>query len=286
MGFKLETYEKLTGATDQTPAFSCVAQGNGVVFAKKGAMVADQGQFKYEKVLLDPNGGGLVRGIVNQVSRRLTGENMEIMKVSGQGLVIFAWEGKNVKIVPLQPGESVGVESENILAFSGNLKYGVRFIGAGVLSQKGLFTTNFQNNSGEIGHVAIITEGNAIVLQSPCRVDPDAIICWTGPDPGLKMDVNWKTIIGQTSGESYMFNFKNQGQSVVLQPSERKSGLDVSIDSGGRAQGQGSSYQNSRNNMSDTMNNIGQAFGGGNNQGNNGSNPLGNIGQTLGRFFD
>lgn len=261
MGFKLETYEKLTGASEQTPAFSCVGQGNGVMYAKKGAMVADQGRFKYEKILLDPNGGGLMRGIVNQVSRRLTGENMEIMKVSGDGMVIFAWEGKNVKVVPLQPGESVGVESENILAFSGNLKYGVRFIGAGVLSQKGLFTTNFKNNSGEVGFVAIITDGNAIVLQSPCRVDPDAIICWTGSDPGLKLDVNWKTIIGQTSGESYMFEFKNAGQSVVLQPSERKGGLDISVDSGASAGSQSNPLQNSRENMSDTMDTIGSALG-------------------------
>jgi len=262
MNFKLSTYEQLTGATPQTPAFSCVAQGNGFFFAKKGAMVADQGNFKYEKILLDPNAGGnVLRGVMNQVSRRLTGENMEIMKVTGNGMCILAHEGKNVTIVPLQPGEAVGVESENILAFTGNLKYGVRFIGAGVLSQKGLFTTNFQNNSQSEGYVAIITDGNAIVLQSPCRVDPDAIICWTGPDPGLKADVNWKTIIGQTSGESYMFNFPQQGQTVVLQPSERKAGLDLSIDSGGRAQSQSSAFGNTQDNMQDTMDQLGNTLG-------------------------
>ncbi len=76
------------------------------------------------------------------------------------------------------------------------------------------------------------------MLQSPCRVDPDAIICWTGSDPSLKADVNWKTIIGQTSGESYMFNFANAGQTVIIQPSERKSGLQVAVDSGAQAQSQ------------------------------------------------
>lgn len=239
--FKLSTYEHLTGATSQTPAFSCVAQGSGVFYAKKGAMVADKGQFKYEKVLLDTDSsGGLARGIINNVARRLTGENMEIMKVTGNGMCILAWAGNNVTIVPLKSGEEVGVESENILAFSGNLKYSVKFIGSGLLSQKGLFTTSFRNNSNEEGYVAVITHGNAIVLQTPCRVDPDAMICWTGPEPTLKTDVNWKTFIGQSSGESYMFEFNSSGNHVVLQPSERKAGLTIGIDGGHGAESQSS----------------------------------------------
>jgi len=276
MNFQFATYETMTGAPEHTPAFSCVAQGDGFFFSKKGAMVADQGNFKYEKILLDPNSGGnVVQGVMKQMGRRLTGENMEIMKVSGNGLCVLAWNGQNVKVIPLQPGEQVGVESENILAFSGNLNYGVRFIGAGVLSQKGLFTTNIQNKSGQVGYVAIITDGNAIVLQSPCRVDPDAIICWTGSDPSLKADVNWKTIIGQTSGESYMFNFANAGQTVIIQPSERKSGLQVAVDSGAQAgsqagpgfgfgnQGGGNpmSNQGNANAGDDMMNQIGNIAG-------------------------
>ncbi len=273
MNFKLATYEQMTGAPEHTPAYSCVAQGDGFFFAKKGAMVADQGNFKYEKVLLDPNAGGnIVRGVMNQVSRRLTGENMEIMKVTGNGLCVLAFNGQNVKVVPLNPGERLGVESENILAFSGNIKYGVRFIGAGVLSQKGLFTTNFENNSGQVGYIAIITEGNSIIMQSPCRVDPDAIICWTGADPSLKADVNWKTIIGQTSGESYMFAFNNPGQTVILQPSERKSGVHVAVDSGAQVQtqsgpgfgfgNQGSFQgQGNANSGDDMMNQLGNMAG-------------------------
>ncbi|WP_242847911.1 AIM24 family protein [Inediibacterium massiliense] len=262
MTFQMSTYEHLTGATKQTPSYSCVAQGNGFFFAKKGAMVADQGSFKYEKVLLDPNAGaGIARGIMNNISRRLTGENMEIMKVTGNGMCVLAFQGKNVTIVPLQSGEKIGVEAENILAFSGNLTYGVRFIGAGVLSQKGMFTTNFENRSSEVGYVAIITEGNAIVLQTPCRVDPDAIICWTGSDPNLKTDINWKTFIGQTSGESYMFEFSQGGQTVVLQPSERKAGLDVGIDRGGPIGSQSSAFENSVESGQNMMNTLGNFFG-------------------------
>jgi len=274
MNFTFSTYEKLTGASDQTPAFSCVVQGDGHFFAKKGAMVADQGNFKYDKVLLDPNAGGnVMQGIMNQVTRRLTGENMEIMKVTGSGLCILAFNGQNVKIVPMQPGERLGVESENILGFSGNLKYGIRFLGSGVLSQKGLFTTNFENNSGQEGFVAVITEGNAIVLNTPCRVDPDALVCWTGADPGLKADVSWKTFVGQTSGESYMFVFQSQGNVVILQPSERKAGLQLGIDGGGHAASQhGASFGfGNQGNQSGTMNNNGDVV-----------NQLGNM---AGRIF-
>lgn len=38
-------------------------------------------------------------------------------------------------------GETISVESENILAFTQDCDYSVRFIGVGVLSQKGLATS-------------------------------------------------------------------------------------------------------------------------------------------------
>jgi len=277
MAFKFATYEQMTGAPGHTPAYSCVVQGDGFFFAKKGAMVTDQGSFKYDKVLIDPNtstDGNILKGIMKQVGRKLAGENMPIMKVTGSGLCVLAWEAKNVKVIPLNPGERIGVESENILAFSSNIHYGIRFIGAGVLSQKGLFTTDLKNQSNEEGFVIIITDGNAIIMNSPCRVDPDAIICWTGNDPQMKLDVNWKTMFGQTSGESYMFTFPNAGQVVILQPSERKSGLDVGIDGGGQAQTQGTSGFGYGNQNQQGFGGQGQqGFGGQPQQGFGGRNP-------------
>ncbi len=45
------------------------------------------------------------------------------------------------------------------------------------------------------------------------------------------MDVNWKTFIGQTSGESYSFEWGgHQRVSVIIQPNERASGIDISMD--------------------------------------------------------
>ena len=44
-------------------------------------------------------------------------------------------------------------------------------------------------------------------------------------------DVSWKTFIGQTSGESYQFEWHGGGNvTVIIQPSERQSGIRVSMD--------------------------------------------------------
>ena len=56
------------------------------------------------------------------------------------------------------------------------------------------------------------------------------MVCWTGPDPRFKMDVNWKTFLGQTSGESYLLEFNSYGETVIIQPCERASGLKLAID--------------------------------------------------------
>ncbi len=115
------------------------------------------------------------------------------------------------------------------MAFTTDCEYKVRFIGSGVASQKGLFTSALTGKSDN-AQVVITSNGNPIVLETPCVVDPDAVICWTGPDPGFRADVNWKTFIGQSSGESYFMEFNNPGEVVIVQPSERYGGIDVGID--------------------------------------------------------
>lgn len=209
---------------------TCIAEGEGYFFAKLGAMVAYKGSFTQEKVLLDTNNTKSVfKSVMNLAARKLTGENVPIMKVNGHGSYYMANKAQHISIILLQSGQSVGVEGENLLAFTQECKYGVRFMGSGVISQKGMFTSNLIATSVN-AEVAITTNGNPIILESPCTVDPDAVVCWTGPDPHFKTDVNWKTILGQTSGESYMLEFNSQGETVIIQPSERASGLKVSID--------------------------------------------------------
>lgn len=269
--FQLRTEKELT----------CVASGNGKLFSKKGAMIAYQGQFKFQKVLIDPNGGNIVGGIVRQVARRVTGENMELMEITGQGDCYFADEAQHVTIIDLDMNDSLGVESENLLAFTDTCTYGIRPIGVGVISQKGLFTSTFKAN-GPGAQVAIKSDGNPIILQTPCVVDPDAVVCWTGPDPQFKVDVNWKTLIGQTSGESYMLNFTQPGYIVVVQPSERLSGLKIGIDDKRYTpQSQNNAAQSSMQNMQDLGQQLGNMFGGGNNNGGTG----GGLGGMIGNMF-
>ena len=159
-------------------------------------------------------------------------ENLEIMEINGTGTVYLADLAQHVTVIDLEgngPWNSLCVESENLLGFTAQCHYGVTPIGVGVISQKGLFTSKL-TYSGQGAKVAITTNGNPLVLtvgNSPIYVDPDAMVCFTGKAPGVKVDVGLKTIIGQTSGESYQLEFKDPGQIVVIQPYERESGLSI-----------------------------------------------------------
>ena len=207
----------------------CKASGSGMFFAKKGSMVAYNGQFKFSKRLLGTNSGNIVGQVMNHVARKVTGENLEIMEVNGAGDCYLADLASHVTVIDLENNgvwNSICVESEDLLAFTPQCHYGVTPIGVGVLSQKGLFTSKL-TYTGPGAQVAVKTNGNPLVLQAPCRVDPDAMVAFTGPAPHVKVDVNLKTLIGQTSGESYMFEFTEPGQIVIVQPYERESGVSL-----------------------------------------------------------
>ena len=213
-------------------------RGNDVLFTKAGAFIAGDSaggkNYRFEKVLLGPQ-GNLGQAALGSILRRVTGENLPLMKVNmnGDSVTYYANNSQHVLIYQLQYGEMISVESENILAFTQDCKYDVRFIGCGVLSQKGLATSVLTGN-GSNACVAILTDGNPIVLsnvqsRNTISVDPDAVICWMGQghcDPQVKTDLSWKNLIGQASGESYAFEWGgNQPVSVIVQPSERRGGI-------------------------------------------------------------
>ena len=217
--------------------------GNDVLFTKAGAFIAGDSvggkNYRFEKVLLGPQ-NNLAQAAFGSLVRRMTGENIPLMKVNmnGDSVTYYASNAQHVFIYELGFGEMISVESENILAFTQDCKYDVRFIGCGILSQKRLATSLLTGN-GSNAYVAILTDGNPIILsnvqsRNTISVDPDAVICWMGQgycDPQVKADVSWKTFIGQTSGESYAFEWSgNQPVSVVVQPSERRGGISVQMD--------------------------------------------------------
>ena len=130
------------------------------------------------------------------------------------------------------------MESENILAFTQDCDYKVRFLGSGVISQKGIATSTLTGR-GKQAYVAILSDGNPLVLsnvgsRNTLSVDPDAVICWIGDgncDPAIRTDLSWKNLIGQHSGESYAYEWSGgQEVTVIVQPSERAGGVRVGID--------------------------------------------------------
>lgn len=232
---KFETINELT--------LKVTCTGNDVLFTKAGAFIAGNNygnkNYRFEKVLLGPQ-NNIGQALLGQIARRVTGENFPLMKVNlnGYSVTYYASYGQHVVIYHLEHGETISVESENILAFTQDCDYSVRFIGVGVLSQKGLATSTLTAR-GSNAYVAVLSDGNPIVLSNvtsgdTISADPDAVICWIGNghcDPQVKADVSWKTFIGQASGESYQFEWPgNAGVTVIIQPSERNGGIRVSMD--------------------------------------------------------
>lgn len=196
---------------------------NEEVLAIQGAMIAYQGQVSFSRAWLAGQG---VQGLA---MRAATGEGLPLMKAAGTGKVCYACEGQFVTIVPVR-GDTLYVEADNLLAYDARLRAGTMFLGnqggvAGVLrgamSGQGLFTTTLHGD----GEVAILSDGNAIGLavtpQVPLCVDPQAYLAHTGQlTSTIVTDVNWKTLVGQASGESYQIQFSGTG-TVYIQASER-----------------------------------------------------------------
>lgn len=284
---KFETVNELT--------LKITCQGGGVVFTKAGAFISGenygQKNYQFEKVLLGPQGNPL-QALVGQLGRRFTGENLPLMKVTSRGdnITYYANDQQHVVVYKLQQGETISVESENILAFTQDCKYSVRFLAQGVISQKGLATSTL-TGVGVEAYVAVLVDGNPIVLSnmqngSTIEADPDAVVCWIGRDPGFKLDLSWKNLIGQASGETYMFEWgANSPATVIIQPQERKSGIDISMD--GKRTGQQASRQQNQTfgqasqSVGGTLSQLGSMLGGG-----GGNTPtgggLGGLGGMLG----
>lgn len=219
--------------------------GGTTLFTKTGAFISgtNQGEvnYKFDKVMFGPE-QNVMAAIGRQIMRRVTGENLKLTKVetTGDCVLYFANLAQHVVVYKLENGEQISVESENILAFTPDCKYDVRFLGQGVVSQKGLVTSVLTGNGPE-AYVAVIIDGNPIVLSNiqsgdTITTDPDATVCWIGGhgcDPEIKFNLSWKNLIGQSSGESYCYEWNgNKPVTVLIQPNERSAGVNISMDGG------------------------------------------------------
>lgn len=205
---------------------SVVVEGQGNFIIKKGSMLVSQGYWNFDKLIFGP-GSTLVDAMVKRVFRQFTGENMQLTKASGEGKLYLGWDAQFVEILAVQPGTSISVDSEHILAFSESANYSIGFVPVtGVLSHRGLFTTRISADY-DVENIVIMTHGENIALTSPCEVDPDALVAYSGPDPKPALKVNWKTFIGQASGESYVLTFTEPNHLVIVQPSLRTGALSL-----------------------------------------------------------
>ncbi|PQV62935.1 putative conserved protein, AIM24 family [Abditibacterium utsteinense] len=196
---------------------------NEEVFAKRGSMIATTGEIQFAPAAL--GNGGLQSGAM----RAATNENLNLMRATGRGTVLYGRRGLHVTIVKLS-GETLYIESESVLCFDGRLRSGTYFQGnsggvggivRGAATGQGLWTTTLEG----AGEVAILSEGETVALevgaQTSVFVDPNAYIGHKGNlQSAIHTDVSWKTLVGQGSGESFQLKFSGQG-TVYVQPSER-----------------------------------------------------------------
>jgi uncharacterized protein (AIM24 family) len=179
-------------------------------FAVKGAMVAYQGQVRFDH---EKSGS-----IGKLLKKALTSEDMPLMRVSGQGEVFFANEAGYVYILELD-GDGISVNGRNLLAFDAALGWDInRVKGAGVMAG-GLFNTTVQGT----GQVALCTVGAPVVLdcsQQPTYVDVQAAVAWSAHlTPTVVSSMNMRSMLRGGSGEAFQYAFHGPGF-VVVQPSE------------------------------------------------------------------
>ena len=182
----------------------------GDVLAVKGAMVAYQGQIRF-----DHERAGSVGKLFKKV---VTGEDVSLMRVSGEGEVFFASEAGFVFLVELT-GDALSVNARNLLAFDSAIAWDIKRVqGAGMLSG-GLFNTMLQG----AGTVAIHTVGQPVILdcsQQPTYVDVQACVGWSANlVPQVVSSMNVRSMLRGGSGEAFQYAFHGPGF-VVVQPSE------------------------------------------------------------------
>lgn len=182
----------------------------GDVLAVKGAMVAFQGNIRFDHERAG-SAGRLFKKVV-------TGEDVSLMRVSGEGDVFFASEAGYVFLIELT-GDALSVNARNLLAFDSSIEWDIKRVqGAGMLSG-GLFNTTLQGT----GTVAVHTVGQPVILdcsQQATYVDVQSCVGWSaGLVPQVVSSMNVRSMLRGGSGEAFQYAFHGPGF-VVVQPSE------------------------------------------------------------------
>ena len=197
--------------TLQNPRLLKVELSETSVMARNGAMVAYQGDVRFEH-----KGGGLGR----LIKKAATGESLRLMEARGSGELFLASQAMLVHVIRLQ-NDALTVNGANILAFEAGIDWDITRVKGGTAGMLagGLFNVGLHGT----GLVALISDGEPVKLdvsEAPTFGDPQSAIAWSGGvETTLKADVQAKTLIGLGSGESFQIGFTGNGW-VLVQPSE------------------------------------------------------------------
>ncbi len=188
---------------------------DGMLWIKKGAMIAYRGDMKFTRE------GVLEHGVGKLLKRTLTGEGTRLTKVEGRGKLYLADMAKKITILELEPSTPICVNGNSVLAFESSIGWDLQLMKriAGMLAG-GLFNMAFSG----AGHVAITSHFDPLTLRvkpgMPVFTDPNATVAWSGNlKPELKTDISLKTFFGRGSGESLQMRFDGDGV-VIVQPCE------------------------------------------------------------------
>ncbi len=176
------------------------------IYCRAGSMIAYKGDIKFERTS---------GGIGKWLKKTVTGEGIPLMRASGSGELYLAHKASDITVLRLN-AETVFVEGRHLLAFENPVDGAVTVIRGAGMTSGGLFTCRLTGT----GFVAITSHGPVAVLEAPVSVDPDSLIGWTdGLVPQVKTDVNLKTLLGRSSGETFQLHFDGYGK-VLIQPDE------------------------------------------------------------------
>ncbi|MEV6663152.1 TerD family protein [Streptomyces nigra] len=185
--------------------------GGQPVLARQGSMVLYQG-----KVDFSYKGAGFSGRIVGNA----TGQEMQLMRCTGQGQVFLAEDNTMVHPIELQ-GDGICVSAENVLAFDEGLQYEVRRIEGHGIPGGALFTMQFTGT----GTIVVKTHGTPVVLPvTPTTfADCNAVVAWSSAAQVVvssQVRMRRNAYPGDT-GESVNLQFRAApGSFVVVQPYE------------------------------------------------------------------
>lgn len=188
-----------------------ITLSGGTVMARQGSMVAFQGD-----VAFDYQSAG---GIGKMLKKAVTGEGVDLMRVSGTGDVFFADFASDVHVIELDGTDGISVNGASVLAFESTLAWDIKAVGnIASMVGGGLFNTVFTG----AGKIAVTTRGTPVVLtvDAPTYVDTDAVVAWSaGLQTNLRSSGFKPMSLVRGSGEAFQLGFTGQGF-VVVQPSE------------------------------------------------------------------